>query len=70
MASATRPVVALTPAESARRSRAVRSAIGSLRIEGMEPDREELEIVARFARGEIDLATMHAQMDAYIESHL
>jgi hypothetical protein len=48
----------------------VQSALGSLHIEGMEPDREELEIVDRFARGEIDLATMKAQMDADIETHL
>jgi hypothetical protein len=60
----------LTPGEVAERRRAVQSAIGSLRIEGMEPDAEELEIVERFARGEIDLSTMHAQMNAYIEAHL
>lgn len=70
MASATQSVSVLTPDEVALRRRAVQSAIGSLRIEGMEPDAEELEIVDRFARGEVDLATMHAQMDAYIEAKL
>jgi cytochrome P450 len=70
MSTATQPVLTLSPAEAAERRRAVQSALGSLRIEGMEPDREELEIVDRFARGEIDLATMRAQMDAYIETHL
>jgi hypothetical protein len=70
MASATQPIAKLTPEEVAERRRAVESAIGSLRIEGMEPDREELEIVDRFARGEIDLATMNAQMDSNIEADL
>jgi antitoxin VbhA-like protein len=70
MAGATQSIVTLTPEDVADRTRAVRSAIGSLRIEGMEPDAQELEIVDRFARGEIDLAMMHAQMDAYIEAHL
>ena len=70
MATATQPVLTLYPPEAAERRRAVQSALGSLHIEGMEPDREELEIVDRFARGEIDLATMKAQMDADIETHL
>jgi hypothetical protein len=70
MASATQPVTALTPAEIVERRRAVQSAIGSLRIEGIEPDREELEIVDRFARGEIDLGTVHDRMDAHIEANL
>jgi Antitoxin VbhA len=50
--------------------RAARSAIGSLRIEGIEPDLKELEIVERFARGEIDLEALEAEMDAYIEADL
>jgi hypothetical protein len=70
MASAFQPASNLTAEEAAQRRRGVQSAIGSLRIEGMEPDPVELEIVDRFARGEIDLATMHRQMDAYIESNL
>jgi len=70
MSAATQPVLALTPEEAAERRRAVQSAIGSLRIEGMELEPEEREILERHARGEIDLATMHAQMDAYIETHL
>jgi hypothetical protein len=70
MASATQNVTKLTAEEAASRRRAVDSAIGSLRIEGMEPDAEELKIVHRFASGEIDLATMHAQMEAYIEADL
>jgi hypothetical protein len=60
----------LTPEEAAQRRRAVQSALGSLRIEGMELEPDEREILERHARGEIDLAAMHAEMDAYIEAHL
>ena len=70
MASATQPVCVLTPEEAAQRRRAVQSALGSLRIEGMELEPDEREILERHARGEIDLAAMHAEMDAYIEAHL
>jgi hypothetical protein len=70
VASATQNVTKLTTEEAAERRLAVEGAIGSLRIEGMEPDTRELEIVSQFARGEIDLATMHTQMDAYIEADL
>ena len=54
----------------ARRRLAVDSAIGSLRLSGMELEPDEREIVERHARGETDLATMHAKMDAYIEADL
>jgi len=70
MASATQNVTKLTADEAATRRLAVEGAIGSLRIEGMDPDARELEIVNQFACGEIDLATMHAQMEAYIETDL
>jgi len=71
MASTTTDTVAaLTPEGAAERRRAVQSAIGSLRIEGMELEPGESEILERHVRGEIDIATMHAQMDAYIESNL
>ena len=70
MASATQNITKLKADEAEVRRLAVEGAIGSLRIEGMEPDARELEIVNQFARGEIDLATMHAQMDAYIEADL
>jgi hypothetical protein len=36
----------------------------------MELEPAEFEIVNRVACGEIDLATMHAQMDALIEADL
>jgi hypothetical protein len=70
MASATtHRVPALTPEEAAERRRAVQSAIGSLRIEGMELEPGEREILERHVRGEIDLATMRAQMNAYVEAN-
>ena len=70
MASATQNVTKLTADEAATRRLAVEGAIGSLRIEGMDPDARELEIVNQFACGEIDLATMNALMDAYAENDL
>lgn len=70
MATATQSVCVLTPEEAAERRRAVQSALGSLRIEGMELEPDEREILERHARGEIGLAAMHAEMDAYIEAHL
>jgi hypothetical protein len=70
MATATQPVLTLSSAEADERRRAVQSALGSLRIEGMELEPDEREILERHARGEIDLAAMHAEMDAYIEAHL
>jgi hypothetical protein len=60
----------LSSAEADERRRAVQSALGSLRIEGMELEPDEREILERHARGEIYLAAMHAEMDAYIEAHL
>jgi Antitoxin VbhA len=70
LASATQNVTKLTADEVELRRLAVEGAIGSLHIEGMEPDARELEIVNQFARGEIELATMHEQMEAYIEADL
>jgi len=70
MASATQNLTKLTAEEAATRRLAVEGAIGSLRIEGIEPDGRQLEIVNQFARGEIDLATMNALMDAHIEAAL
>jgi hypothetical protein len=61
---------AITPTERAKRQFALKSVIGSLRISGMELEPAEFEIVNRFARGETDLATMHAQMEALIEADL
>jgi hypothetical protein len=70
MASATQRVVNSSADEAAERRRAFASAVGSLRIEGMELDAGEREILERHVCGETDLATMHAQMDACIETDL
>ena len=70
MASATQPAAALTAAEAAKRRRALESAIGSMRLSGIELEREEIAVMERHVRGETDLATMHAEMDALIESDL
>jgi hypothetical protein len=70
MASATQPAAALTAAEAAKRRRAVESALGSLRIEGMELEPAERAILERHVRGEIDLPTMHDQIDAYLDASL
>ena len=69
MASAIQNVAKLTAEEAAERRRALDSTIGSLLIEGMELEPGEREILERHARGEIDLPTMRAQMDAYGEVH-
>ena len=45
------------------RRRAVDSALGSLRIEGMELKPEPRGGLERFSRGDIDLAEMHAELN-------
>ena len=54
--------VTLTEDSLADRRYAVDCAIGSMRIEDMEPDPEVLEIMERFVRGEIHLAEMGAEI--------
>ena len=68
MASATQNVSAVSPSERAKRRLALESAIGSLRIEGMELEPGERDILDRHVRGEIDLATLHAEMNSYDEA--
>jgi hypothetical protein len=69
LASATQDTIAITPAEVAKRRHALESALGSLRIEGMELEPEERAILDRHVRGEIDFATLHAEMDALSDSN-
>jgi hypothetical protein len=69
LASATQNVVSITPAEVAKRRHALESALGSLRIEGTELEPEERDILDRHVRGEIDLATLHAEMDALSDAN-
>jgi hypothetical protein len=62
----TAPVPA-TPREIDLESRrlAVDSALGSLRMEGMELEPEPREILERFANGELSLPEMRSAMRAY-----
>ena len=60
-----RPKAALTEAELADRHLALESALGSLRMEGMELEPEGREILDRFARGEISLPEMRNAIRAY-----
>ena len=60
-----RPKAALTEAELADRRLALESALGSLRMEGMELEPEGREILDRFARGEISLPEMRNAIRAY-----
>jgi hypothetical protein len=55
----------LTPVELTERRCAVDSALGSLRIEGMELEPEGRDILERFARGEMSLAEMRNAIRAY-----
>jgi hypothetical protein len=55
----------LTPAELTERRRAVDSALGSLRIEGIELEPEGRDILERFACGEMSLAEMRNAIRAY-----
>ena len=62
---ARRPKAALTAAELEDRRLALESALGSLRIEGMELEPEGREILDRFARGEISLPEMRNAIRSY-----
>lgn len=55
MAKATLPVANVAEIELDNRRLAVESALGSLRIEGMELEPEGREILERFAKGEMSL---------------
>ena len=65
MAVATMPVANLTEIELDNRRLAVESALGSLRIEGMELEPEGRQILDRFAIGELSITEMRNAMRAY-----
>lgn len=65
MAVATLPVVTTNEIELDNRRLAVESALGSLRIEGMERESEGREILDRFANGEMTLPEMRSAIRAY-----
>lgn len=63
--AATLPVVRTKEIELEGRRLAVESALGSLRIEGMELEPEGREILERFANGELSLPEMRSAIRAY-----
>jgi Antitoxin VbhA len=65
MAGATVPVAGVNDIELENRRLAVESALGSLRIEGMELEPEGREILDRFANGEMSLLEMRSAIRAY-----
>jgi hypothetical protein len=65
MAVANALVVPVAPAELVDRRLAVESAIGSLRIENLEPDGIPSRILEQFAKGEISMDEMSRLIHAY-----
>jgi hypothetical protein len=65
MAPVTAPVIALIPAALDDRRLAVENAIGTLRIENMEPDGTTIQILNRYANGEIQLSETNRLLDEY-----
>ena len=61
---ASRRKLTLNEASLADRRYMVDCALGSMRMEYMEPDPELLEITERFVSGEIDFAAMKAEIHA------
>ena len=56
MAAASAPVITLTPAELDDRRLAVENTIGTMRIEGLDPDEATMQILNRYASGEIEFS--------------
>jgi hypothetical protein len=65
MTPATASVTSLSPAELDERRLAVESAVGSLRIEGMELEAVPSRILERYALGEILLDEMTRLIHEY-----
>jgi len=61
----TASVIPLTPAELDERRLAVENAIGTMRIEDLEPDETTLQILSRYANGEIELTETNHLLDEY-----
>ena len=70
MATATAPVIILTPAELDDRRLAVENAIGTMLIEDLEPDETTRKILSRYATGEIELSEMNRLLDNYCNATL
>jgi hypothetical protein len=56
MAAATAPVITLTPAELDDRRLAVENTLGTMRMEGLDPDETAVQILGRYADGEIEFS--------------
>jgi hypothetical protein len=65
MTPATAPATTPTPAELDVRRLAVENAIGTMRIEDLEPDETTKGILYRYAKGEIDLSETNRLLDEY-----
>jgi hypothetical protein len=61
----TASVKTLSPIELDDRRLAVESAVGSMRIEDLEPDETTRRTLTRYANGEIELVEMNRLLDAY-----
>jgi hypothetical protein len=53
-----------TKQELAERQDAVRQAVASVRLEGLEPSEEALSIFQRYASGELTIEEMGSEIDA------
>ena len=65
MAASTAPVISLTPAELDDRRLAVENTIGTMRIEGLDPDEATQQILYRYANGEIEFSETKRLLDEY-----
>jgi hypothetical protein len=65
MASATARVLQHNPAQLDDRRLAIENAIGTMRIENLEPDETTIQILARYASGEIELSETNRLLDEH-----
>jgi hypothetical protein len=65
MATATAPVITLTPAELDDRRLAVENAIGTMRLSDLEPDETTQKIFFSYAKGEIEIGEMNRLIHEY-----
>ncbi len=65
MAATTAPGIALTLAELDDRRLAVENAIGTMRIEGLDPDETTKRILSLYANGEIGLSETSSLLHEY-----
>jgi hypothetical protein len=65
MAVATAPVLPLTPVELDDRRLAVENTIGTMRIEGLDPDETTLQVLNRYADGQIGFSETKCLLGEY-----